>query len=227
MIKAEEMYKFNCATPHTTHCLPNGEVMISVLGDVDGNGKGDFILLDGKDFTVKGTWTNGKKAKFGYDFWYQPYYDIMVSSEWGAPKIFKKGFQSTDVTEQYYGHCLNLFSWKKRELIQTIDLGLEGTAPLEVRFLHNPKEKQGYVGCALYGNVFTFYLNNEKKWVVEKVIDIPAKKVNGWFGDTLSCESENFIKFSVFLYFLYFSHDNGYFNFPRRQVFISFKLVSW
>ena len=42
---------------------------------------------------VTGLWTTGeKKAKFGYDFWYQPYWDVMISSEWAAPKSFKKGF---------------------------------------------------------------------------------------------------------------------------------------
>lgn len=42
------------------------------------------------DFNVfLGTWTKGKLAKFGYDFWYQPYHDVMVASEWGTPKFFK------------------------------------------------------------------------------------------------------------------------------------------
>lgn len=40
---------------------------------------------------ITGTWTKGdKKASFGYDFWYQPYWDTMVSTEWGTPKVFKR-----------------------------------------------------------------------------------------------------------------------------------------
>lgn len=48
------MHGFNCATPHTSHCLPTGEIMISVLGDKDGNGKCDFILIDAKTYKTKG-----------------------------------------------------------------------------------------------------------------------------------------------------------------------------
>ena len=50
---------------------------------------------------VTGLWTAGeKKAKFGYDYWYQPYWDVMISSEWGAPKSFKKGFSLPDVQDE-------------------------------------------------------------------------------------------------------------------------------
>lgn len=105
-------------------------------------------------FPVAGTWTKGQIAKFGYDFWYQPYHDVMVSSEWGAPKVFKRGFRPEDATSEFYGRHLNFYSWSKRELIQTIDLGTAGISPLEVRFLHDPKASQGFVGCALNSHVF-------------------------------------------------------------------------
>ena len=56
------------------------------------------MLLDGEDFTVKGVWgKDGEAAPFGYDFWYQPYYNVMMSTEFGAPKAFWKGFDATDV----------------------------------------------------------------------------------------------------------------------------------
>ena len=42
-------------------------------------------------------------------------------------------------------------------MIQDIDLGEEGMIPLELRFLHDPDETQGYVGAALSSNVFRFY----------------------------------------------------------------------
>lgn len=48
------MEALNCATPHTSHCLPSGEIMISILGDVNGEAKGNFILIDGKTYKVKG-----------------------------------------------------------------------------------------------------------------------------------------------------------------------------
>jgi hypothetical protein len=55
---------------------------------------------------------------------------------------------------ELYGRSLNVFSWSERRLLQTIDLGPQGIAPLEVRFLHDPRQPQGFVGCALNANVF-------------------------------------------------------------------------
>lgn len=48
--------------------------------------------------------------------------------------------------------------------------------------MHNPKRCEGYVGCSLFSNVFRFYKKNpsDEKFTVEKVIDVPAKKVDGW-----------------------------------------------
>ncbi|PSN38126.1 Selenium-binding protein 1-A [Blattella germanica] len=150
VVEGELLRALNISTPHTAHCLASGEVMISTMGDKHGNGKGEFVLIDSNTFEVKGTWTNGDRAKFGYDFWYQPYWDVMVSSEWGAPKSFKKGFILPDTqNKELYGRSLNVFSWKERRLLQTIDLGVDGITPLEIRFLHNPKEPQGLISDIL------------------------------------------------------------------------------
>lgn len=108
---------------------------------------------------------------------------MLVASEWGTPKIFKRGFKPEDAVSKDYGRSLNFYSWSKRKLLQTIDLGLDGIAPLEIRFLHNPKESQGYVGCAVNANVFRFFLKGDGTWGAEKVIDVKPKKVSGWIDD--------------------------------------------
>jgi len=41
--------------PHTVHCLPDGQIMLSMLGDREGNGPGGFLLLDSK-FEIAGRW---------------------------------------------------------------------------------------------------------------------------------------------------------------------------
>ena len=58
---------------------------------------GGFILLDGKTFDVKGRWETGQPAPLGYDFWYQPQHNVMISTEWGVPKFLMKGFKVEDV----------------------------------------------------------------------------------------------------------------------------------
>ena len=69
MIEPKELYKVGCANPHTTHCLPSGELMISCLGDgPEGNGKGSFVMIDTKTWKVTGTYANDPKdiPPFGY-----------------------------------------------------------------------------------------------------------------------------------------------------------------
>lgn len=54
MIEASEVNKVDCTALHTAHCLASGDIMISAMGDVAGNGKSDYVLIDSKTFTVKG-----------------------------------------------------------------------------------------------------------------------------------------------------------------------------
>ncbi|KAH0511172.1 Selenium-binding protein 1 [Microtus ochrogaster] len=99
VIEPSEIHsKCNVGNLHTSHCLASGEVMISTLGDPQGNAKGSFLLLDGETFEVKGTWEKpGGAAPMGYDFWYQPRHNVMISSEWAAPNVFKDGFNPAHV----------------------------------------------------------------------------------------------------------------------------------
>ena len=60
---------------------------------------GGFILLEDGDFNIKGVWQSGKAAPFGYDFWYQPKYNVMISTEWGAPWAIKSGFDPKHVEQ--------------------------------------------------------------------------------------------------------------------------------
>lgn len=238
VIEGKDMRALDCATPHTSHCLASGEVMVSVMGDQFGAGKGEFVLVDPEKLEIKGVWAGkGKEAKFGYDFWYQPYWDIMVSSEWGAPRSFKPGFLADKVAEPTeYGTSVNFFSWKEKKLLQTIDLGAEGTAPLEIRFLHDPRASQGFVGCAVHAKVFRFYRKDDGTWGAEKAIDVPAKKVEGWalpemegmMTDILISLDDRFLYFSNWLHGDVRQYDISEPSKPKLvgQVFIGGSIVN-
>ena len=60
---------------------------------------GGFLLVDGEKFTVEGVWENGDAAPMGYDYWYQPRHNVMMSTEWGFPKNIKSGFNPQDVAD--------------------------------------------------------------------------------------------------------------------------------
>ncbi|XP_040078916.1 methanethiol oxidase-like [Ixodes scapularis] len=187
VLEPEELHKLGLATPQTPHCLANGNIMISAMGDPQGNGKGGFFILDGGTFEMlPAVYKNEcQYADFGYDYWYQPRHNVMISSQWGAPSAFKKGFDVKDIAAGKYGTSLVVWDWPKLSIQKTIDLGMEGLMPLEVRFLHNPAASEGFVGCAIGSTVWRFFKTADGCWDAEKVITIPPKKVQGWLLDEM------------------------------------------
>ncbi|XP_047739888.1 methanethiol oxidase [Hyalella azteca] len=200
----DDLKKLDLSYPHTSHCLPTGEIMISTMGDGEGNAKGAFATFNSRTFESTGLWTQDM-VPFGYDFWYQPGHDVLISSEWGAPSAFSGGFNPSDVAAGKFGTHLNVFSWSSRKLLQRIDLGPEGVMPLEIRFLHDPNATEGYVGCALYANVFRFYREESGQWAAHKVISVPPKKVQGWVMEDMPGVMTD-ILVSLDDKFLYFSN---------------------
>jgi methanethiol oxidase len=172
--------KTKLTTPHTVHCLADGRIMISMLGDDKGNAPGGFLLMNDK-FEVTGAWeTDRAGMKFNYDFWYQPRYNVMLSSEWAAPNTVKMGFKIEDLSAGKYGQRLHFWDWKERKIAQTIDLGAAGLMPLEVRFHHNPASSHGFVGTAQSSTIWHYHKAGDK-WKADKIIEVPAvKDVRGW-----------------------------------------------
>ncbi|KAL3160862.1 Methanethiol oxidase [Trebouxia sp. C0009 RCD-2024] len=189
---------------HSSHCLGSGDIMVSAMGTPEGKGVGNFILFD-QDLKVKGTWTD-TTTEYGYDFWYQPRHNVMVSSQWGDPLEFTKGFNPAKVPSSY-GDTLTFWDWQKRTITQQIKLGAEGLIPLETRFLHEPSQAQGYVGAALSSNVIRFSKDGSDKWETSVVIKQPWTKVENWvlpevpplITDILISLDDKFLYFSNWL----------------------------
>ncbi len=141
MIEGDELVvKTGYTRPHTVHCMPGDNVVVSMLGDADGNGAGGFAVLDAQTFEIKGRWEKGGEAPpFNYDFWYQPRKNALVSSEFGAPNAYEKGFDLDDVAAGSYGSRLHFWNLGERRLDQTLSLGENGLVPLEARWLHDPE----------------------------------------------------------------------------------------
>ena len=60
------------------------DIMLSMLGDGEGNAPGGFLLLDESSRSPAAGRRSGG-MQFNYDFWYQPRHNVMVTSELGAP----------------------------------------------------------------------------------------------------------------------------------------------
>jgi selenium-binding protein 1 len=181
VIEPEEIVRETGYTrPHTVHCMPGDNVVLSMLGDAEGNGAGGFAVLDAKTFELKGRWENGgERPPFNYDFWYQPRKNTLVSSEFGAPNAFEPGFDLADVTNGRYGQRLHFWNLAERTLAQTIDLGERGLIPLEIRWLHDPESEQGFVAAALSSVVWRFYRDNGS-WAADPVIATEPVELEGW-----------------------------------------------
>lgn len=175
----EVVRKTRLTAPHTVHCLADGHIMISMLGDENLNGPGGFLLLDDK-FDIAGRWEASTKGmNWNYDFWYQPRHNVMVSSEWAAPNTTRPGFKVEDVKAGKYGHHLHFWDWSNRTIAKSLDLGEKGMVPLEVRFHHNPDSTHGFVGAAL-SSVMWHYFKDGNEWKAEKVIEVDGKEQKGW-----------------------------------------------
>ena len=207
VIEPEELVRETGYTrPHTVHCMPGDNVVMSMLGDADGNAAGGFAVLDAKTFEVKGRWENGgERPPFNYDFWYQPRKNTLVSSEFGEPNAYEAGFDLEDVAAGRYGRRLHFWNLEKRELEQTIDLGEQGLVPLEIRWLHDPDAEQGFLGAALSSVIWRFHRNGS--WQAEPLIATEAVELEGWpfpvpslITDLVLSMDDRFLYFSNWLH---------------------------
>jgi len=178
VIEPEQVYEHDLSAPHTVHCIPDGEILISMLGDADGDLPGGFLELN-DDFEVEGRWDPPGEIEMNYDYWYQPRQNVMLSTEWAAPKTYYPGFDLDDVKDGKYGQRLNFWDWEDGVIEQTIDLGEDGLIPLEARFLHTPESTHGYVGAALSSNIIHFH-ESDGRYHAEPVIEFDDREHEGW-----------------------------------------------
>ena len=203
--------KTNLSGPHTVHCI-GSDIVVSMLGDADGNAPGGYLHLN-KDFEIVGRWADNSRAfeihkvNFGYDFWYQPRHNMMVSTEWAAPKTFLPGFDLEDVAKGKYGQHIHFWNFKEKKVVQSVDLGSEGLIPLETRMHHNPDSTHGFVGATLSSNIFHFYKGDSTDVTVEKIIDVPSIEVDffpvplpGLITDILISMDDKYLYFSNWLH---------------------------
>ncbi|CAJ0937486.1 unnamed protein product, partial [Mesorhabditis belari] len=201
VIPSEKLKEHNVSFPHTSHCLADGSIMISTLGDENGNNKGNFLLLDGKTFEPKNHWNSNGNLQFNYDFWYQPRKNVMISTEWGVPNLIKNGFNPEHFQIGKYGHNVNVFDWKNKVKKQTIELPLpQGAIPLEIRFLHEPSSPDCFVGAALGSSIFHLHPSKEDPEKQYDISDPQKPKLTGqlWLGGSLHTDSRITVKTNDF-----------------------------
>lgn len=157
-VEPEDVHEWDASSAHTSHCLASGDLLVSFMGDKTGQAKGTLLLVD-SNFKVKGRWNKDATA-FGYDMWYQPRHNVMLTTEFGAPNAFNSGFNPAEVGTKY-GGSVHVWEWSSGKLLKSIDLGPEGLIPLEVRFLHDPASPHAFLISALGSSLVHVYKDEE------------------------------------------------------------------
>ncbi|HXF56205.1 MAG TPA: selenium-binding family protein [Actinomycetota bacterium] len=165
--------------PHTVHCGPDG-IYLNALGAPDGEGPGGVFLLDHETFEPLGRWEVDRGPQYlAYDFWWHLGYDVMVTSEWGTPKMVENGLDPQILLASGYGHRLHVWDLRRRRHVQEIDLGPEHQIALELRPAHDPTKAHGFAGVTvslkdLSSSVWLWH-REDGAWAARKVIEIPAE----------------------------------------------------
>jgi methanethiol oxidase len=208
VIEPDELIReIGLTRPHTVHCMPGDNIVISMLGDAEGNGACGFAVLDARTFEVKGRWENGgPHPQLNYDFWYQPRQNVLASSEFGEPKAYEQGFEIDDVAAGHYGSRLHFWNLAERTVEQTLELGDSGLVPLEIRWLHDPDADEGYVGAALSSTMWHFH-RDDGSYAADNVVAVEGVEQEGWpfpvpglITDLVVSMDDRFLYFSNWLH---------------------------
>ena len=96
--------------------MPGDNIVISMLGDADGNGAGGFAVLDAQTFEVKGRWENGGADAAAQLRLLVPAAqeraDLVASS--ASPTPTSRGFDLDDVAAGRYGHRIHFWDLAER-----------------------------------------------------------------------------------------------------------------
>jgi selenium-binding protein 1 len=169
LIRTVDLDPTGYSGPHTLYAVPGG-VMIAMLGAPDGGGPGGLVTLndDGELVTAVPQAGHPGVPEYMYDVGVKPEMDRMITSSWAHPQHVKMaGGSPPDET----GSQVVVWSWKDREILQVVELD---KAPLEVRWLHGPDGRGGFINCAYGGTVWHWHDGDgDGELQFERVIELP------------------------------------------------------
>ncbi|CAB3397326.1 unnamed protein product [Caenorhabditis bovis] len=190
IIRSEDLYRYDLSCPYAVNSLPiNGApVHISTMGDKNGHGKGDFILIDRKTWGLRPK-SGNSFSSFGGNFSLQPRHNVIISCEWGQPRLFRDGLSASDLENfsESFGSTIHIWQISPSKLIQSIELNpSHGCLITAIRFLHNSDCNHAFACSAIGGSIFHLNMNTlTGEWFADRVAEIPSLKVEGWQSDEM------------------------------------------
>ncbi|CAJ0603342.1 unnamed protein product [Cylicocyclus nassatus] len=187
-IGAELLGHYDISCPYAVHVLPlkGAPVHVATMGDKDGHGKGDFLLIDRNSFEIRERHNRTGFAGFGGDFSFQTRRNLLIASEWGHPRLFRNGFTRSEIenVSESFGCQLHVWQISPGILKESIDLGAyDGCLTTTIRFLHNPECNHAFACSAVGSSVFHLHMNSvNDKWSADKVFHVDPIQVENWLS---------------------------------------------
>src|SRR5918996_1590548 len=97
--------------PHTVHCMPGDNVVVSMLGDAEGNAAGGFAVLDARTFEVKGRC--GRRLHF-WNLAERTLEQTIDLGEQGLIPLEIRWLHDPDAEEGFVGAALSSVIWRFR-----------------------------------------------------------------------------------------------------------------
>jgi selenium-binding protein 1 len=146
--------------PHTFYAVPGG-VMIAMLGGKDGGAPGALVKLDNDGKLLQAM----PAPEYMYDVGVKPELNLMITSSWAHPHSIVKGPAPMDQV----GDEVVAWDFTTGKVLQETHLD---KAPLEVRWLHGPAARGGFINCA-FGNSVWHWEVKDGKPVFSRVLQLP------------------------------------------------------
>ena len=146
--------------PHTFYAVPGG-VTIAMLGSKDGGAPGALVQLDNDGNFVKAS----PAPNFMYDVGIKPELNLILTSSWAHPHAVKAGNTPMDQV----GDEVVAWDYKTGKVVQEEHLD---KAPLEVRWLHGPAARGGFINCAFGNSVWRWEVGKDGKLAFTRVIKL-------------------------------------------------------
>ena len=149
VIEPEEVVaKTGYTRPHTVHCMPGDNIVVSMLGDAEGNGAGGFAVLDAQTFELKGRWENGGETASAQ-------LRLLVPAAQERARLdrvrraerVRERVRSRPTSRQAGTGSGSTSGISRRASSSRPSISARtGLVPLEVRWLHDPDAEEGFVG---------------------------------------------------------------------------------
>lgn len=171
LIKTVDLDPTGYSGPHTMYAVPGG-VLLAMLGAVDGGGPGALVLVD-DDGNFQEAWPvihpDGTPG-YMYDVGIKPEMNRMITSAWAHPEHVEGGSHM-----EHSGKEVVVWDWKEKKILRVEELA---TAPLEVRWMHGPEGKGGYINAA-FGNSIWHWEDSDGDGQLQfhNVVDLPDNSI--------------------------------------------------